>query len=213
MTTQKITTPFEKQLFEKKCWKENLILCGIDEVGRGCLAGPVVTAAVILNPHADHKYLKDSKVLSAAQRLQAYQWLKDNSIYSISIINSDIIDKINIYQATLYAMKRSLVQLSSKIGRYPDITIVDAMPLTVDNITINYFNFGESHSSSIAAASIIAKITRDDIMKRLDSFFPSYGFISHKGYGTKAHRQALQDGGESIIHRKTFLKKIIASSK
>lgn len=199
-----------KNLFEKTAWLEDRLVCGIDEVGRGCLAGPLVTAAVIIPAHKHMPLLKDSKVLTPEEREQAARWIIKHCWYGIGMVHNRLIDERNIWQATLIAMKRSLVQLLATSPHTPQAILVDAMPLDIldtsyRDIPVYYFPKGESLSTSIAAASIIAKVKRDEIMQRLDPIFPAYGFAQHKGYATKTHRDALSAQTYSIIHRQTFL--------
>ncbi len=206
MATIKRKSDFKEQMYEHAAWENAELVCGIDEVGRSCLAGPVVAAAAILKPHVSHKYLKDSKLLSPEQRVCAYEWLMENSISAVGIVHHRAIDRYNIYQATLHAMKRALMQLLSTAPALPALIVVDAMPLqsTTPEIPIICFPFGERQSTSIAAASIIAKVTRDRMMGRLDTVFPQYALSSNKGYGTKAHKEGLMQEGSCIIHRMSF---------
>lgn len=208
MTIRKVTHHFNKNYFELESWKKSLLVCGLDEVGRGCLAGPVVTAATILKPYKKNPLLKDSKLLTPKERLKAYRWLVKNSIFSIAIVNHRHIDKHNIYQATLKAMKRCVAQLLSTHAINLSYILVDAMPLHIDTSLTSaetlYFIKGEKKSSSIAAASIIAKVTRDKLMEQIGTLFPSYCFKQHKGYATQKHYRALRDHGLSIIHRESF---------
>lgn len=192
--------------YETIAWTENKRIYGIDEVGRGCLAGPLVTAAVSLSPHAFHPLLKDSKTLSRKELLEAYQWLLSNSIWAVAIMHHRLIDQLNIYRATQIGMKRALIQLLSIDSECPHTIVIDAMPLTMKsiNIPICHFNYGESLSISIAAASIIAKITRDALIHRFDMLVPGYQFSEHKGYGTVDHLHCITHAGLSLIHRKTF---------
>ncbi len=198
--------------YEETFWAKQAYICGIDEVGRGCLAGPVVTAAVILFPFATHPLLKDSKILSENKRLEAAQWILKNSWSSYGIIDSTEIDRINIYKATQEAMRQAVYGLfSQKIGPWhTEIILIDAMPLTVPFLfpmpEILSFPYGESRSISIAAASILAKVKRDKLITRMGKSFPGYSLEEHKGYGTTGHQQALQLKGASLIHRTTFIK-------
>ncbi len=211
---------FPRHIFEKNAWGTNNVVIGIDEVGRGCLAGPLVTAAVILPPHKAKRFLKDSKVMTPEERTQAYDWLIKNTWYGIGIINNRLIDKHNIWQATLIGMKKALVHLlASYDGLYtPTGILVDAMPLNVGDthykdIPVYHFPFGESHSRSIAAASIIAKVTRDRLMQKMDPLFPGYLLESHKGYATPAHKKAVRAQRPSIIHRESFVATVLAGEK
>ena len=195
-----------KDFYEHEKWALNQLVIGVDEVGRGCLCGPLVTAAVILHPGKTSTKIKDSKLLDKQELIDGYNWIIKNSWHATSIITHRTIDEINIYQATLSSMKRSVMQLNS-IAPKADLILVDAMPLKVENFEVIHFPFGEKYSSSIAAASIVAKVTRDKIMERLDNIIPGYYMGQHKGYSTKLHGQTLELLGESIIHRKSFLKK------
>lgn len=194
-----------KNHFEKQNSLDNKILCGIDEVGRGCLAGPIVTAAALLKSPKKNSLIKDSKLLNEKQLEKAYIWLTKNSTFSVSIIDHRGIDTHNIYQATKISMCRAYYQLCAIAPTPPTVVLVDAMKLPLSCTVITIFK-GEQESISIAAASIIAKVTRDRIMKRLSIVFPAYHLETHKGYATKAHYQALYAKGSSPIHRSTFLK-------
>ncbi|MBP6870122.1 ribonuclease HII [Candidatus Babeliales bacterium] len=197
--------------FENLFWQKNKLVCGVDEVGRGCLAGPIVTAAVILNPYATHPKLKDSKLLSSLQLENIYKWIITNSAYTYGISNHRIIDKKNIYATTQITMKKALFHLLQSTDQLPAVIAIDAMPLSLantpyDNIQLESWTQGESKSASIAAASIIAKVTRDKLLQKMSASFPAYGLAQHKGYGTATHIAALQEHQASIIHRKTFIK-------
>jgi len=197
--------------FEYKIWEKSQLVCGIDEVGRGCLAGPIITAAVILKPHAIQTELKDSKLLNSRQLENIYKWIIQNSSYAIGISNNRLIDQKNIYATTQLTMKKALFHLLQSIPRLPDIIAIDAMPLCLKDtpystIPIESWTQGESKSASIAAASIVAKVTRDQLLYKIHHAFPSYGFNKHKGYGTANHIAALKQNQASIIHRKTFIK-------
>ncbi len=204
------TPKLRKNIFEKAAWLEGRLVCGIDEVGRGCLAGPLVTAAVIIPVNKHMPLLKDSKILSPEEREKAARWITKHCWYGIGIVNNRLIDERNIWQATLVAMKRSLVQLLATSPHLPQAILVDAMPLNLldtsyRDIPVYHFPKGETLSTSIAAASILAKVTRDAIMSNFDPVFPGYSFGQHKGYGTKIHRDALQKYQSSIIHRQSYL--------
>jgi len=210
---------FRKNFFEVDSWEENKLTCGVDEVGRGCLAGPIVTAAVVLFQGKISRLLKDSKLLTLPERLKAYRWITKRCWYSYSVLNHRAIDKINIYQATLACMRRSVIQLIPTKCPYPlKSIVVDAMPLNLagtvySDIPVHYFPFGEKKSSSIAAASIIAKVTRDELVKKLSLSFPQYKLAQHKGYSTKLHKEMIRTHRSSIIHRKTFLKKVVSNDE
>lgn len=181
-------------------------ICGIDEAGRGPLAGPVVAGAVILPKNDDILYLNDSKQLSAAKRDELFDEIKNKAIsYGVGIVSHERIDEINILNATYEAMKIAISQLSNK----PDILLNDAV--TIPNIDIEQVPIikGDAKSASIAAASIIAKVTRDRIMEDYDKVYPEYGFAKHKGYGSKEHIEAIKKHGACDIHRKTFIKNFV----
>ena len=201
---------FPKNFYEHEAWAQGQLICGVDEVGRSSLAGPVVAAAVILKPGARYRLLKDSKLLTAEERLKAYRWLLKNSVFGVGIINHRRVDGINIYQATLAAMHRAVMQLCLVANHYPAHIVVDAMPLRISSpaIPVTYFWYGEKKSVSIAAASIIAKVTRDLLMERTSSCLPGYNFERNKGYGTKMHRLMVRNSGSSFMHRQSFLKNV-----
>lgn len=205
-----------KNSFEKAAWARSALVCGIDEVGRGCLAGPLVTAAVILPQGKAPRILKDSKVMSLEERLEANQWITKNCLYGYGIVNHRVIDTHNIWHATLIAMKKAVINLLSTAPQLPEAIVVDAMPLNLADtpyasIPVYYFPFGESRSSSIAAASIIAKVKRDELMGKLDSYFPGYEWKSNKGYRTPVHKKMVHELSHSIIHRKSYLNDLIDS--
>lgn len=211
-TLIKVKDRFNKNYFENEAWAANHVICGLDEVGRGCLAGPVVTAAVILpRDKQPSRLLKDSKIMTPEERLKAFEWIDKNCIYSVGIVHHRIVDSKNVYHATLVAMKKALVHLLAITPEKPSKIVIDAMPLNLadtsfGDIPVHYFPFGERRSSSIAAASIVAKVKRDAMMARLDTLFPGYLLASHKGYSTPPHKQILREGGNQlIIHRNSFL--------
>ena len=181
------------------------IICGVDEAGRGPLAGPVCAAAVILPPNANIPGLNDSKKLSDKRRRELYPLIMEQAIaYGIGFADHKEIDEINILQATFLAMERALFQLSVK----PELALIDGNRKKDFGIPVKTVVHGDSLSASIAAASILAKVTRDDLMLKMAEEYPQYGFEIHKGYGTKAHYQALAEHGPSPVHRMTFLKKL-----
>jgi len=199
-----------KNQYETASWAEGAVVCGIDEVGRGCLAGPLVTAAVILPVNKKSPMLKDSKLTNLQERQEAFRWIQRHCWFSIGLVHNRLVDHYNIYQATLISMKKALIALLATCPLRPNAILVDAMPLSVQDtpykdIPIHAFCQGERKSSSIAAASIVAKITRDLIMDRLDLIIPGYHFDAHKGYATKAHKQALGALSASVLHRTSFL--------
>lgn len=176
------------------------IIAGCDEAGRGPIAGPVVIAACILPNDFEDDRINDSKKISEKKRELLYDVIVENAIdYSIIIYDQDIIDDLNIYQASKKGMEEAIMSLK----KIPDYILTDAMPLTI-NIEHEAIIKGDSKSISIAAASILAKVTRDRIMKEYDIIYPQYGFKNHKGYPTKAHKEAVIQYGVLPIHRKTF---------
>lgn len=180
-------------------------ICGVDEAGRGPLAGPVVAAAVILDPKQDILYVNDSKKLSPVKRDQLYDEIMEKALYvGVGIASSHMIDEMNILQATYEAMRIAI----QKLGRKPDILLNDAVvipeiPVEIQQVPIIK---GDAKSISIAAASIIAKVTRDRIMEEFDSLYPVYHFKEHKGYGSSKHIEALKEHGPCVIHRKQFIR-------
>ncbi|MCR5468918.1 MAG: ribonuclease HII [Lachnospiraceae bacterium] len=181
-------------------------VAGIDEVGRGPLAGPVVTCAVILPEDCDILYINDSKKLSAKKREELYDIIMEKAVaVSIGIRDHKRIDEINILQATYEAMRDSIKNLSVK----PDILLNDAVQIPGVDIKQVPIIKGDAKSISIGAASIIAKVTRDRMMEELDSFYPGYGFASNKGYGAAEHIAAIKKLGPTPIHRMTFIKNFI----
>ena len=190
---------------EEACREEGYqVICGVDEAGRGPLAGPVCAAAVILPPNLEIPGLNDSKKLTDKRRRELYPVIKEQAIaYGIGFASHEEIDQINILQATYLAMERALAQLSVK----PDLALIDGNRAKDFGLPVKTVVHGDSLSASIAAASVLAKVTRDDLMLQQDELYPQYGFAIHKGYGTKAHYEALRTCGPSPVHRMTFLKK------
>ena len=182
-------------------------ICGIDEAGRGPLAGPVVVASVILPENSMIEGINDSKKVSEKKREKLYDMIIEEAIsYGVGIIGQDEIDEINILNATKKGLTMSLEELIQK----PDIILVDALS-KINTLGVPYESIikGDAKCYSISAASIIAKVTRDRIMREWDKVYPQYGFASHKGYGTSIHIKALKEYGPSPIHRKTFIKHFI----
>ncbi|SHJ05264.1 RNase HII [Lutispora thermophila DSM 19022] len=196
----------QMMIYEAKCLQNGYrYIAGIDEAGRGPLAGPVVAAAVILDPNVIIPGINDSKKLSEARREYLYDEIFNKAVsVGIGIVDERIIDELNIKQATFMAMEIAVNKLSVK----PDCLLIDAEKLI--NITIPQISIikGDSLSVSIAAASIIAKVTRDRILKEYDKKYPEYGFGKHKGYGTKQHIEAIKSLGLLPIHRRSFTKNI-----
>lgn len=179
---------------------------GIDEAGRGPLAGPVVAAVVVFKPNTKIEGINDSKKLSEAKRDELFTIIKNEALdYGIGIVNNEEIDEFNILNATYMAMKKALNCLKN----VPDYLLIDATTIPGVNIAQKPIIKGDSKSISIAAASILAKVTRDSLMYQYDTIYPEYGFKSHKGYGTKEHYEGIENNGITPIHRKSFLKNIL----
>ena len=181
-------------------------ICGIDEVGRGPLAGPVVAGAVILPKDCNILYLNDSKQLSEKRREELYAVIMEKAVSTgLGFVAPERIDEINILQATYEAMREAI----SKLDPQPEILLNDAV--TIPQVTIKQVPIikGDAKSVSIAAASIIAKVTRDRLMVSYDEIYPEYGFASNKGYGAKVHLDALKKYGPTPIHRRTFIKNLL----
>lgn len=187
--------------------KGNVVIAGVDEAGRGPLAGPVVAAAAILNVDDDFIYLNDSKKVTPKRRDILYNDIMNRTIYGIGIVSAEEIDEMNILQATYKAMRMAIDKLSKR----PEVLLNDAViiPGIDESIHQEKIINGDAKSVSIAAASILAKVTRDRYMEELGEKYPEYGFEKHKGYGTKAHIEAIKKYGITPEHRKTFLKNII----
>ncbi len=203
----------EQRLIELKKQEKELrnkgfkYICGIDEAGRGPLAGPVVVASVIMPENSMIEGVNDSKKISEKKREKLYNQIIEEAIcYGVGIIGQDEIDEINILNATKKGLTMSLKELTTK----PDLIIVDALT-HIDTMGIPYESIikGDAKCYSIAAASIIAKVTRDRIMREWDKVYPEYGFERHKGYGTAAHIAAIKEYGPCPIHRETFIKHFI----
>lgn len=176
-------------------------VAGVDEAGRGPLAGPLVIAAVILPRNAFIAGLNDSKQLSAAKRDKLYDEILAKAVaIEVNIVSVSNIDKYNIYAAT----QRGMAQVLEHLPVQPQVALIDAMPVTAKNIECVPIVHGDALSASIAAASIIAKVTRDRIMERLDTLFPAYGFAHNKGYGSGAHMQAIAEFGATKWHRRSY---------
>jgi len=196
------TFSVERQLFGQGA----SLVAGLDEAGRGPLAGPVVAACVVLPRDGDHRVFRDSKQLTASQRDHLFALLRQNgAVIGIGMAGPREIEAVNILQASLLAMRRALAECTAANGgREPDFLLVDGrnrVPVAVPQLTLIK---GESKSASIAAASIIAKVTRDRLMAEAHARYPHYGFDRHQGYPTKAHRQAIASHGPCPLHRRTF---------
>ncbi|MBW4844137.1 MAG: ribonuclease HII [Lachnospiraceae bacterium] len=191
--------------FERQ-YEDHILVCGIDEAGRGPLAGPVVAGAVILPRACEILFLNDSKKLSEKRREALIEEIQEKaSAFAVGVVGADRIDEINILQATYEAMRLAI----SELGAEPEVLLNDAV--TIPGITLSQVPIvkGDAKSVSIAAASIIAKVTRDHMMEEYDKLFPEYGFAKHKGYGTAAHINALKEFGPCPIHRRSFIKNFV----
>lgn len=187
--------------YENQLWDKGLIPAGVDEAGRGPLAGPVVAASVILSNENPIDGLNDSKALTPRKRSLLYDIILEKSVsFAVGIIENDVIDEINILQATIKAMESSILGLTIK----PDLVYIDGNRPTTLEIKQQTIVKGDTKCQSIAAASIIAKVTRDRIMEKMDEIYPQYGFLKHKGYPTKAHYEAIKKYGPCPVHRLSF---------
>lgn len=191
--------------YERKAFADGYkVIGGIDEAGRGPLAGPVVAACCVLDPEVKILGLDDSKKLSEKKREALFDEIRDKALgFEIAVIGPDVIDEINILEATKMAMRQCVDKIETK----PDLLLVDAVKLDC-NVPVIPIIKGDAKSDSIAAASILAKVTRDRIMVQYVGEYPQYGFEKHKGYGTRDHYKAIREYGITPIHRRTFLKVI-----
>lgn len=196
----------QKMMEYEKKYVDLTYICGIDEVGRGPLAGPVIACAVVLPKDCEILYINDSKQLSEKKREELYEEIMKKAIaVGIGSASHDTIDEINILQATFQAMRQAISKLTVK----PEILLNDAVHIPMVDIKQEAIIKGDAKSVSIAAASIVAKVTRDRLMQEYDTVFPGYDFASNKGYGSQKHIDALKNIGPSPIHRKTFIKNFI----
>lgn len=194
----------ENKLYENEKIK---YICGIDEAGRGPLAGPVVVGTVILPADSFIEGVNDSKKISEKKREKIYEQIIEEAIsYSVGIVDQNKIDEINILNATKLGLKLAIEGLQTK----PDVIMVDALT-NIDTCGIPYISVvkGDAKNYCIAAASIIAKVTRDRMMREWDEIYPIYGFAKHKGYGTAEHIKIIKENGPCMLHRKTFIKNFI----
>lgn len=194
---------FERLLAFDGGYKTNIFqkVVGVDEAGRGPLAGPVVAAAVILPRRFSLIGLNDSKQLTEKQRETFYEYIiKEAESYAIAIVDNHVIDQVNIYQAT----KKAMIDALRQIDNTPDVALIDAMEINNFTYPTHAIVKGDETSLSIAAASILAKVTRDRIMNEMDAEYPAYQFHSNKGYGTKDHLDAIEENGITPYHRRTF---------
>ena len=197
--------PTDLWAYEREAFADGVkLVCGVDEAGRGPLAGPVCAAAVILPPELAIPGLNDSKKLTDKKRRELYDVITAEAVsYGIAFASEKEIDEINILQATFLAMARAMEKLTPQ----PELALIDGNRAKDFGLPVRTIVKGDSLSASIAAASILAKVTRDRLMEQYDEAYPQYGFARHKGYGTKRHYEALREFGPSPIHRMTFLKK------
>lgn len=203
------TPPLPSQKLENALRKEGHIVVGVDEVGVGCLAGPVIAVALELHQRCTIKGITDSKLLSAKKRLEIFEKiLKQNIKWAVGCATVQEIDRINIRQASKLAMKRAVQAFGTAT-----YALIDAWKIPDLGIPHQGIIKGDRKIRSIAAASIVAKVVRDFMMREYDREFPGFGLAQHKGYGTKLHYEALQKLGVTHIHRKTFLKKLSKSEK
>ncbi len=208
----------EIQKIERELYAKGVkSICGIDEAGRGPLAGPVVVASVIMPEDSMIEGVNDSKKVSEKKREILYEKIIEEAIaYGVGIIDQNEIDKVNILNATKEGLTKSIQELEKDLKEKnrgfdkPEIILVDALTkIDTDGISYRSIIKGDAKSYSIAAASIIAKVTRDRIMRQWDEVYPEYGFEKHKGYGTAVHIQAIKEHGICPLHRKTFVKNFI----
>lgn len=194
------------QVYESKARQEGFRLpAGIDEAGRGPLAGPVMAAAVILDPGRPIYGLNDSKKLTPARRDKLYDQICQQAVaWQVALVDAGQIDELNILQATCLAMREAVAGLAVR----PDLLLIDAVKLTGTGVPVWPIVRGDALSNSVAAASILAKVTRDRLMEALDAVYPGYGFAQHKGYGTASHYEALLRLGPTPIHRRSFLRNL-----
>ena len=194
--------------YEEKLHNEgyNLII-GIDEAGRGPLAGPVSVGAVIMKPKSNLECVNDSKKVTERRREILYdKIIEDSIVWDVEIITQSEIDEYNILEATKIGLNRCVKSIINKLGKVPDLVLVDALK-DIDTCDIPYESIikGDATCYSISCASILAKVTRDRLMREYDEIYPQYGFAKNKGYGTKAHIEAIKEYGPCSLHRKTFI--------
>ncbi len=210
----------EKDFFEKLFWSQSKLVCGLDEAGRGCLAGPVVAAAVVLKPHITSSLLKDSKTISEKSRATAFEWIIKNCWYASATADVWDIEQENILAATKLAMRRAFLKLLLSLRkniRLLNCIVIDSVNVDLKschpwlNKDLQVFNphKAESLSSSVAAASIVAKVVRDSIVTQLSNLFESYAFEKHKGYGTAEHIEKIWHHRASIQHREKFVATVL----
>ena len=199
----------EEMRIEERTVLELSPIAGVDEAGRGPLAGPVVAACAVIPLDYPFYYLNDSKKMSEKRRESLFEDLQKEAIaFGIGIVSPERIDEINILQATYEAMREALKDMEKRFSLIPKILLNDAVTIPGISIPQKPIVHGDAKSLSIAAASVLAKVTRDHIMLKYDELYPEYGFKQHKGYGTKLHREAILTHGPCPIHRRSFLKNL-----
>ena len=199
----------EEMRIEERTVLELSPIAGVDEAGRGPLAGPVVAACAVIPLGYPFYYLNDSKKMSEKRRESLFEDLQKEAIaFGIGIVSPERIDEINILQATYEAMREALKDMEKRFSLIPNILLNDAVTIPGISIPQKAIVHGDANSLSIAAASVLAKVTRDHIMLEYDEKYPEYGFKQHKGYGTKVHREAILTHGPCPIHRRSFLKNL-----
>ena len=199
----------EEMRIEERTVLELSPIAGVDEAGRGPLAGPVVAACAVIPLDYPFYYLNDSKKMSEKRREALFEVLQKEAIaFGIGIVSPERIDEINILQATYEAMREALNDMEKRFSLIPNILLNDAVTIPGISIPQKAIVHGDAKSLSIAAASVLAKVTRDHIMLEYDEQYPEYGFKQHKGYGTKLHREAILTHGPCPIHRRSFLKNL-----
>ena len=194
---------FESNLYDEG----NKLICGIDEAGRGPLAGPVAVGAVVMKPDSMLEWVNDSKKVTERRREILYDRIIEDSLaWSVQLVPETKIDEINILEATKYGLNLAIKDIINQLQKKPDIVIVDALrEINTENIPYESIIKGDATCYSISCASILAKVTRDRLMRQRDEVYPQYGFAKNKGYGTKDHIEALKKYGPCMIHRKTFI--------
>lgn len=202
--------PIDLWVYEREAFAGGVkLVCGVDEAGRGPLAGPVCAAAVILPPELVIPGLNDSKKLTDKKRRELYDIITAEAVsFGVAFASEQEIDEINILQATFLAMQRAM----EKLDPAPELALIDGNRAKDFGLPVRTIVGGDGLSASIAAASILAKVTRDRLMEEYDAQYPQYGFAVHKGYGTKRHYEALREFGPCPIHRQSFLKKFYADT-
>ena len=192
---------FESNLYDEG----NKLICGIDEAGRGPLAGPVAVGAVVMKPDSMLEWVNDSKKVTEREILYD-RIIEDSLAWSVQLVPETKIDEINILEATKYGLNLAIKDIINQLQKKPDIVIVDALrEINTENIPYESIIKGDATCYSISCASILAKVTRDRLMRQWDEVYPQYGFAKNKGYGTKDHIEALKKYGPCMIHRKTFI--------